>query len=132
GQARRPLPHRRDRDARSRHSRRSRTLSGACLRRRPLRLMLNIVLPIAGRGSRFSSAGYLPPKPMIPVHGVPMIGVVADNVRPSGPHRFIFLALQEHLDQWPMAETLQQAAPGCTIVPVNTVTQGAACTVLLA
>ncbi len=94
--------------------------------------MLNIVLPIAGRGSRFSSAGYLPPKPMIPVHGVPMIGVVADNVRPSGPHRFIFLALQEHLDQWPMAETLQQAAPGCTIVPVNTVTQGAACTVLLA
>lgn len=94
--------------------------------------MLNIVLPIAGRGSRFTEAGYTLPKPLIPVHGVPMIEVVVNNVRPHQPHRFTFVALQEHLDHLAMRETLQRIAPGCTIVPVSQVTEGAACTVLLA
>jgi NDP-sugar pyrophosphorylase family protein len=94
--------------------------------------MLNIVLPIAGRGSRFATAGYSLPKPLIPVHGVPMIEAVVHNVRPSMPHRFVFVALQEHLDHRGMREALEHAAPGCTIVPVDRVTEGAACTVLLA
>lgn len=45
--------------------------------------MLNIVLPMAGRGSRFANAGYTLPKPLIPVHGVPMIKVVVDNLTPK-------------------------------------------------
>jgi dTDP-glucose pyrophosphorylase len=94
--------------------------------------VLNIVLPIAGRGSRFRDAGYTLPKPLIPVHGVPMIELVVRNVRPTQPHRFVFLALQEHLDTTDMPEALYRAAPGCEIVPVTEVTQGAACTVLLA
>lgn len=94
--------------------------------------MLNIVLPIAGRGSRFATAGYELPKPLIPVHGVPMIETVVRNIRPAGRHRFIFVALQEHLDQLGMRETLERAAPGSIVVPVREVTQGAACTVLLA
>ena len=94
--------------------------------------MLNIVLPIAGRGSRFVAAGYDLPKPLIPVHGVPMIELVVQNVRPRVPHRFIFLALDEHLQHLGMRATLERAAPGCRIVPVAQVTEGAACTVLLA
>lgn len=94
--------------------------------------MLNIVLPIAGRGSRFVDAGYTVPKPLIPVHGMPMIEVVVNNVRPKQPHSFIFVALKEHLDYLGMRETLRRIAPGCTIVPVSKVTEGAACTVLLA
>jgi NDP-sugar pyrophosphorylase family protein len=94
--------------------------------------MLNIVLPIAGRGSRFLEAGYTLPKPLIPVHRVPMIEVVVSNVRPRQPHHFTFVALQEHLDHLGMRETLDRIAPGCTIVPVAQVTEGAACTVLLA
>ena len=38
--------------------------------------MLNIVIPMAGAGSRFADAGYEEPKPLIPVHGRPMIEVV--------------------------------------------------------
>ena len=49
--------------------------------------MLNIVIPIAGRGSRFADAGYTLPKPLIPVYGVPMIEIVVNNVRPQVPHR---------------------------------------------
>ncbi len=94
--------------------------------------MLNIVLPIAGRGSRFVSAGYTVPKPLIPIHGVPMITAVVNNVRPRCAHRFIFLALREHLEHLGMRETLEAAAPGSVVVPVDQVTEGAACTVLLA
>jgi NDP-sugar pyrophosphorylase family protein len=94
--------------------------------------MLNIVLPIAGRGSRFADAGYELPKPLIPVHGVPMIETVVRNVRPAVAHRFIFVALADHLRHLGMRETLERAAPGCVIVPVDRVTEGAACTVLLA
>ena len=94
--------------------------------------MLNIVLPIAGRGSRFVKAGYNLPKPLIPIHGTPMIEVIIRNIRPRQPHRFIFLALAEHLESTPLASILKTADPGCTVVPVMGVTEGAACTVLLA
>ncbi len=94
--------------------------------------MLNIVLPIAGRGSRFADAGYQLPKPLIPVHGIPMIEAVVRNVRPAESHRFIFVALREHLDHLGMRDALEHAAPGSMVVPVDEVTQGAACTVLLA
>jgi dTDP-glucose pyrophosphorylase len=94
--------------------------------------MLNIVLPIAGRGSRFARAGYPLPKPLIPVNGQPMIELVTENVRPRQPHQFIYICLQEHLDQTDMRSVLQRVSPGCQIVPVRQVTEGAACTVLLA
>ena len=94
--------------------------------------MLNIVVPIAGRGSRFSNAGYDLPKPLISIHGQPMIQTVVKNVRPRGLHHFVFLALREHLVAYPLRETLERVAPGCTVVPVDSVTEGAACTVLLA
>ena len=94
--------------------------------------MINIVLPIAGRGSRFSNAGYVLHKPLIKVHNKPMIEVVVNNIKPKSKHRFIFVALKEHLDHLGMEETLNRIAPGCIIVPVTEVTEGAACTVLLA
>jgi NDP-sugar pyrophosphorylase family protein len=96
------------------------------------RKRINIVLPIAGRGSRFASAGYSLPKPLIPVNGIPMIEVVVRNIKPNVPHHFIFIALEEHLDYLGMSETLNRIAPGCSIISVNNVTEGAACTVLLA
>jgi NDP-sugar pyrophosphorylase family protein len=94
--------------------------------------MLNIVLPIAGRGSRFANVGYTLPKPLIEIHGMPMIEFVVNNIKPKCDHKFIFVALEEHLNFLGMRETLNRIAPGCIIVPVNTVTEGAACTVLLA
>ena len=60
--------------------------------------MLTIVVPMAGRGSRFAQVGYTLPKPLIPVHGAPMIRLVIDNIRPSTPHRFVFVCQREHLE----------------------------------
>lgn len=95
--------------------------------------MLNILIPMAGRGSRFQEVGYRDPKPLIPVHGRPMVEWVIDNLRPKQPHRFIFLCLKEHLDRYPLAACLEAAAgPGSVVLPISEVTQGAACTALLA
>lgn len=87
---------------------------------------------MAGRGSRFANVGYELPKPLIPVHGYPMIRLVINNLRPRQPHRFIFLCLQEHIEKHEIDCLLKSWEPGCEIVIVDRVTEGAACTVLLA
>ena len=46
---------------------------------------------MAGAASRFATAGYSDPKPLITIHGVPMIKVVIENLRPKRSHRFIFI-----------------------------------------
>jgi dTDP-glucose pyrophosphorylase len=94
--------------------------------------MINIVVPMAGRGSRFVQAGYNLPKPLLPVLGRPMIEVVIENLRPSTPHRFIFICQQEHLQEFDLEPVLRSAGNDTIIVPIEYVTEGAACTVLLA
>lgn len=95
--------------------------------------MINIVIPMAGRGSRFADAGFTDPKPLIPVGARPMIEWIIENIRPLRPNQFTFLCLQEHLDRYPAVPAkLSEICPGCNIVPVKGVTEGAACTVLLA
>lgn len=94
--------------------------------------MLNIVVPMAGRGSRFAEAGYEMPKPLIDVFGHPMIEYVTKNITPNCEHRFIFICQEEHLRKYELAAKLNKIAPGCEIVTVDHITEGAACTVLLA
>lgn len=94
--------------------------------------MINIVIPMAGAGSRFAKAGFTDPKPLIPVKGIPMIKVVINNLRPSHPHRFIFICQKSHVEQYNLHTKLAEWAPGCSIVEINGLTEGAACTVLAA
>ena len=87
------------------------------------------LIPLAGRGSRFANAGYLDPKPLIEVSGKPMIIQAAESLPKSEHH--IFVTLQEHLDNYPLAEALQEVYPNCKVVPINGVTEGQAITVNL-
>ena len=51
---------------------------------------MNIVVPMAGAGSRFTKAGYKNPKPLIDVAGKAMIERVVDNIGlPLANHIFI-------------------------------------------
>lgn len=90
---------------------------------------ITVVIPMAGNGSRFTKAGYLDPKPLIPVRGKPMISWVVENL--SIPNaKFVFVIRADYPES--CRSYLETIAPGCSIIVVNTVTEGAACTVLLA
>lgn len=94
--------------------------------------MLNIVIPMAGRGSRFVKAGYELPKPLIDIYGHPMIEYVTENIKPSCEHRFIYICQEEHLKKFDLANELKKMSVGCEIITIDHITEGAACTVLLA
>lgn len=94
--------------------------------------MLNIVVPMAGRGSRFAAVGWDIPKPLIPVHGRAMIEVVVNNLRPSRDHRFVFICQRTHILDYRLPALLERVAPNCSVIPVDGVTAGPACSVLLA
>jgi len=92
---------------------------------------LNIVIPMAGEGSRFKKAGYKKPKPFIDVNGKPMIRWVIENLQVPGA-RFMLIARQEHLDaEREIAGSLQNDFP-LQFIAVNQLTEGTACTVLFA
>lgn len=91
---------------------------------------MNVLIPMAGNGSRFAQAGYTFPKPLIEVHGKPMIQVVVENLAVDA--NFIFVVQKSHREQYNLDSMLSLICPGCKIVEVDGVTEGAACTVLLA
>lgn len=90
----------------------------------------NVLIPMAGEGSRFQKAGYSFPKPMIDVLGKPMIQVVVDNL--GFDANFIYVVRKEHYDQYNLKNFLNLITPNCKIVIVDKLTEGAACTTLLA
>ena len=94
--------------------------------------MLNIVVPMAGRGQRFVDAGYADPKPLIQVHGTPMIELVIRNLRPTRPHRFTFIVQEDHLHRYDLKRRLREWCRGANVVALQEVSEGAACTVLKA
>ncbi len=94
--------------------------------------MLNIVVPMAGRGSRFANEGFKLPKPLIDVNGKHMIEVVINNLRPKCEHRFIFVCQNEHIKKYRLDIILNKACGGCEIVGIDGITEGAAITVLKA
>lgn len=91
---------------------------------------MNILIPMAGNGSRFQAAGYTFPKPLIEVNGKPMIQVVVENLNIDA--NYIFIVQQSHREKYNLDTLLNLIAPNCKIISVNSVTEGAACTTLLA
>ena len=91
---------------------------------------MNILIPMAGAGSRFEKAGYTFPKPLIEVNGKPMIQKVVENLDLDGRH--IFIVQKEHYEKYALNYLLKLISPGCEIVQVDGITEGAACTTLLA
>ena len=91
---------------------------------------MNVLIPMAGAGSRFQQAGYTFPKPLIDVNGKPMIQVVVDNLNIDAT--FVFVVQKEHREKYNLDTLLNLIAPNCKIVEVDGLTEGAACTTLLA
>jgi dTDP-glucose pyrophosphorylase len=93
--------------------------------------MINIVIPMAGQGSRFAKAGYEKPKPFIDVDGKPMIVRVLENLAYPDA-RYILIARREHMEK--EAELVKQIEKefNAIFIPIDKLTEGTACTVLYA
>jgi NDP-sugar pyrophosphorylase family protein len=84
------------------------------------------LIPLAGKGLRFSTLGYKKPKPLLEVSGKPMI-IQAVNSLPQS-QKLIFVALKEHLQNYPLKKVLKDEFINPKIVSLENVTQGQAIT----
>lgn len=91
---------------------------------------LNVLIPMAGAGSRFEKAGYTFPKPLIEVNKKPMIQVVVENLNIDA--NYIYIVQKSHREKYNLDTLLNLITPGCKIVETDGITEGAACTSLLA
>lgn len=91
---------------------------------------LNVLIPMAGAGSRFEQAGYTFPKPLIEVNGKPMIQLVVENLNMDA--NYIYVVQKKHREQYNLDSLLNLITPNCKIVETDGITEGAACTALLA
>lgn len=91
---------------------------------------MKVLIPMAGAGSRFEKAGYTFPKPLIDVKGKPMLQVVVENINIDAEH--IYIVRKEHYEKYNLRQFLNLVTPNCKIVQVDHLTEGAACTTLLA
>lgn len=93
----------------------------------------NVVIPMAGEGSRFAKAGYSFPKPLIDVNGKPMIQVVVENLGLDFEYtNFIFICRSSHVEKYNLVYLLKAIAPNCKIILTDGLTEGVACSILLA
>ncbi|MEE9367506.1 MAG: HAD-IA family hydrolase [Pontiella sp.] len=91
---------------------------------------MNILVPMAGAGSRFSVAGFTFPKPLVEVNGQPMIQTVVNNINIEA--RYIYIVRKEHYEKYNLQYMLNMITPNCEVVQVDELTEGACCTTLLA
>jgi len=91
---------------------------------------MNVLIPMAGAGKRFEEMGYSFPKPLIDVDGKPMIQVVVDSLNIDA--KYIYVVQKEHYEKYNLKHLLNLISPNCEIVQIDEMTEGAACTTLLA
>lgn len=93
--------------------------------------MINIVIPMAGQGSRFAQAGYEKPKPFIDVDGKPMIVRVLENLDYPDA-RYILIARKEHIEKEVDLVKQIEKEFNAIFISIDKLTEGTACTVLYA
>ena len=90
---------------------------------------MNIIIPIGGKGERFSKNGYTKPKPLIPIFNKPMIFYVLDNLRLL-PGDKVFI-IYYNLDQYDFENIIHAKYPAVHFVQLQKQTKGAAETIFL-
>ena len=91
---------------------------------------MNVLIPMAGAGKRFFDAGYMFPKPLIEIDNKPMIQWVIESLNLNA--NYIFIIQKEHQKKYNIKSVLRILKPNCKIIELDHITEGAACTTLLA
>ena len=104
---------------------------GRLFEKRYIMSKLHLILPMAGRGSRFFKNGFVCPKPLIEINGKPFFYWAARSVE-----KFVdcadltFVVLEEHIRDFAIDEKIKAYWPAARIVALPAVTEGAAVTAL--
>jgi dTDP-glucose pyrophosphorylase len=92
-----------------------------------------LVIPMAGRGSRFANVGYQIPKPLIEIAGKPMLYHAFQSVKEVHYRKLIFIALKEHEEEYTVSNIIKQhIQQPFELILLDKVTEGQLCTVLKA
>jgi CTP:molybdopterin cytidylyltransferase MocA len=91
---------------------------------------MQLIVPMAGLGKRFADAGFLTPKPLIQVAGLPMVVRVVRDLPPAD--RLVFVVHGDHVREFAIDSELRRHLPGAEVVVSPGLTAGQACTVRLA
>lgn len=93
--------------------------------------MLNVIIPMAGAGSRFVEAGYDLPKPFIDVNGMPMICRVLENLKYKDA-KYYLIARKDHVEREKAVVDSIKNNYNVEFICIDKLTEGTACTVLFA
>ena len=93
---------------------------------------MKTIILMSGRGSRFKDLQVPEPKPLVSLHGQPLVRWVVENIKLIPNQHFIFICLKEHCEQYRLHDLFQSWGIRFEIISVHDVTEGAACSALLA
>jgi UDP-N-acetylglucosamine diphosphorylase / glucose-1-phosphate thymidylyltransferase / UDP-N-acetylgalactosamine diphosphorylase / glucosamine-1-phosphate N-acetyltransferase / galactosamine-1-phosphate N-acetyltransferase len=92
---------------------------------------MNVVLPMAGRGSRFTNSGYTTPKPFIEINGKPMFLWALESIKGLSIDNLLIVVLEEHRNQYNLDNLLRENCDiPFEIICIDSVSEGQLCTVL--
>jgi len=90
-----------------------------------------VLLPMAGRGSRFTGTGIETPKPLIEIMGRPMVWWALQSLKEIKYSKLILIALTEHEKHYGLTHMFKTMGfSGLDYVFLDKVTEGQLCTVL--
>lgn len=88
---------------------------------------VDLIMPMAGRGSRFSRQGFDQPKPLVPLAGKPFYAWAVESVASKARVRdLVFVVLREHIETYAIDRDIEARYPHARIVALDDVTSGAA------
>jgi dTDP-glucose pyrophosphorylase len=92
-------------------------------------MKIHCIMPMAGRGSRFSNGGFDFPKPLINIYGKPFFYWSTQSVRKFVEIESLdFVVLQDHIDKFNIDSEIKGCFPEARIHTLKNVTQGAVIT----
>tara|TARA_Y100000766_G_C18876237_1_gene590936 strand:- start:538 stop:1251 length:714 start_codon:yes stop_codon:yes gene_type:complete len=92
-----------------------------------------VVIPMAGRGSRYSNFGYSTPKPLIKINEKPMLYYAFNSVRKIKYDKVVFIALKEHHEEYNLDKLIRnEIVFDFELILLDEITEGQLCTVLKA
>jgi len=93
---------------------------------------IQIVLPMAGLGTRFAEAGYQVAKPLLPIHGEPMFKIVLANILSPRVKRVVIISRSEWNLTSEIEELNSKSGVEFHLIEIDHTTEGPAETVALA